>query len=241
MTARKAADRRLARLTKICLALPETTRRLGGRHAAFLVRAKIFAYYLDDHHGDGIVALCCKVAPGENADLVALDPARFYLPPYIGPRGWVGLRLDAGEIDWQEAAELAADSYRLVAPKRLAALVRGLPPLLLAMLPGIAMLATLGVAAARATIATIATIAAITTIATIATIAAAAAGAALAGPGVSFTQGASGPANAAAAREWPQWGQNAATGRLCGRYFLPGSASATSRLATRSSRSWNTF
>ena len=91
-----AADPRLARLTAICLALPEATRRDLGRHASFLVRKKTFAYYLDDHHGDGIVAVCCKVALGENADLAAADPARFYLPAYIGPRGWVGLRPPGG-------------------------------------------------------------------------------------------------------------------------------------------------
>jgi predicted DNA-binding protein (MmcQ/YjbR family) len=115
-------DRRLSKITKLCLALPEATRRDTGRHAAFLVRDKTFAYYLDDHHGDGMVALCTKMALGENADRVASDPARFYLPAYIGPRGWVGLRLDAGAVDWDEAAELLHESYRLVAPKRLAGL-----------------------------------------------------------------------------------------------------------------------
>jgi hypothetical protein len=68
------------------------------------------------------VSVCCKVALGENADLAASDSARFYLPAYIGPRGWVGLRLDVGRIDWNEVAELVAGSYWLVAPKRLAAL-----------------------------------------------------------------------------------------------------------------------
>jgi YjbR len=67
-------------------------------------------------------ALCCKAAPGENAELVASDPVRFYLPSYVGPKGWVSLRLDLGEVDWGEAAELVLDSYRLVAPRRLAAL-----------------------------------------------------------------------------------------------------------------------
>ncbi|MBW8877182.1 MAG: MmcQ/YjbR family DNA-binding protein [Acidobacteria bacterium] len=116
-----ATDPRLARLTAICLALPEVTRQDHGQHASFLVRKKTFAYYLDNHHGDGIVAVCCKAALGENADLAAADPARFYLPAYIGPRGWVGLRLDVGEVDWDEVAGLVVDSYRLVAPKRLAA------------------------------------------------------------------------------------------------------------------------
>lgn len=100
-----------------------------GRHADFRVRKHVFAYCLDDHHGDGIVAVCCKTPRGENADWVRSDPTRFYLPAYIGPRGWVGLRLDVGEVDWREVADLVADSYRLTAPKRLAALVgRAGPP-----------------------------------------------------------------------------------------------------------------
>lgn len=117
-------DRRLVRLSKICLALPETSRRLSGSHAAFLVRKKTFTYFLDSHHGDGIVALACKVATGENADMVAADPSRFYLPAYLASNGWVALRLDVGNVDWGEVAALATDSYRLLAPKGLVALVK---------------------------------------------------------------------------------------------------------------------
>ena len=116
-------DRRLLRLTKVCLTLPESSRELAGRHARFHVRDKTFAWYLDDHHGDGIVSVSCKMALDENRELAALDPARFYLPAYMAHRGWIALRLDAGKIDWNEVAEVVADSYRLVAPKRLAALV----------------------------------------------------------------------------------------------------------------------
>ncbi len=112
-------DRRLTSLSKICLALPDTTRRDSGRHAAFLVRKKTFTYFLSDHHGDGIVSVVCKVLPGDNAALTAAQPTRFYLPAYIGSRGWVALRLDVGEIDWQEVTELVAGSYRLIAPKSL--------------------------------------------------------------------------------------------------------------------------
>ena len=122
MAKHPADDPRLAKLARLCLALPEATRRDSGDHAAFLVRKKVFAYYLNDHHGDGRVAVCTKLALGENADRVAADPARFYLPAYIGPRGWVALRLDVGAVDWDEAAELLHESYRLVAPKRLASL-----------------------------------------------------------------------------------------------------------------------
>ena len=124
MTKRSAEDERLVRLTKICLGLPEATRSYNGRHAGFLVKKRTFAYFLNDHHGDGIVAVTCKVLPGDNAALAAAQPARFYLPAYIGPRGWVALRLDVGRVNWDEVRELAVGSYQLVAPARLAALVR---------------------------------------------------------------------------------------------------------------------
>jgi predicted DNA-binding protein (MmcQ/YjbR family) len=112
-------DPRLARLSKICLALPETAREIMGDHAAFKVRKKVFAYFLNDHHGDGIVSVACKVLPGDNAALAKANPSKFYLPAYVGPRGWVALRLDVGKVDWSEVAELVTTSYRLVAPKTL--------------------------------------------------------------------------------------------------------------------------
>ena len=116
-------DRRLPRLSVVCLALPEASCQPQGDHASFLVRKKVFAYYLNNHHGDGIVSVCAKVAAGDNTALVSSQPERFYLPPYIAHRGWVALRLDVGEVDWDEVAELMADSYRRVAPKTLAARV----------------------------------------------------------------------------------------------------------------------
>jgi phosphoribosylglycinamide formyltransferase-1 len=106
---------------EIAGALPETTTERHGSHAAFLVRKKHFAYYLDNHHGDGIVAITCKVAPGDNQLLVKAQPERFYLPAYLAARGWVALRLDRGEIDWDEVKELLSESYRRIAPKKLAA------------------------------------------------------------------------------------------------------------------------
>src|ERR1700674_2152018 len=100
MPKRTAEDRRLVRLTKICLALPETTRERMGRHARFVVAKKTFAYFLDDHHGDGIVAVNCKVLPGDNKALIAANPDRFYMPAYIGPKGWAGVRLGVDSGDW---------------------------------------------------------------------------------------------------------------------------------------------
>jgi phosphoribosylglycinamide formyltransferase-1 len=116
-------DRQDARLTKVsavCLALPEAARRDQGSHATFTVRKKVFAYFLDDHHGDGIVSICTRAFPGENTKLIEGHPRKFYSPAYIGPRGWVGLRLDRSTVDWDEVRDLLTASYLQVAPKKLA-------------------------------------------------------------------------------------------------------------------------
>ncbi len=113
-------DPRLTRLGELCAALPETTRELSGRHAVFRVRRRSFAYYIDDHRGnEGIVGVVWKAAPGEVAVLLEADPARFFRPAYVGPRGWLGLRLDAGAIDWDEVAGFVTESYLAVAPRGL--------------------------------------------------------------------------------------------------------------------------
>ena len=119
-----AEDPRLTRVTEIALALPDVTRQIYGSHAQFLVRKKTFSYFLDDHHGDGIVAVTGKVLPGDNKALVEAQPDRFYLPAYVASRGWVALRLDVGKMDWEEVRELLLGSYTLLAPKRLAATVK---------------------------------------------------------------------------------------------------------------------
>jgi hypothetical protein len=113
-------------LRAACAGLPEVEERAGGeggRHIAFIVRKRTFAYFTDDHHGDGRLALTVKVPPGEQGPLVASEPERYFVPPYLGPRGWVGFRLDAGTVDWNEARELLVESYCLCAPKKLAAAV----------------------------------------------------------------------------------------------------------------------
>jgi predicted DNA-binding protein (MmcQ/YjbR family) len=115
---------RLRALTDICLALPETRREDKASHAAFLVGKKTFAYYLNNHHGDNIISVCCKVLPGENQFLVQSDPGRFYLPAYIGSRGWIALRMDLGTLNWSEVKELIRGSYLQMAQKRLASRVK---------------------------------------------------------------------------------------------------------------------
>lgn len=113
-----AEDARLERLTRICLALPGVTRELMNTHAAFIARRRKFAYFLNNHHGDGIVAVACKALPGENTALAAANPDRFYLPAYIGPRGWIALRLDTLKVDWSEVADLVKVSYVQVAGRK---------------------------------------------------------------------------------------------------------------------------
>lgn len=120
MPSRSTTDPRLTRVTELALALPEAIRQIQGSHAQFLVRKKTFAYFLNNHHGDGIVAISGKVLPGDNKALAEAQPKRFYLPAYIASRGWVALRLDVGKIDWDEVRELLVSSYTLIAPKRLA-------------------------------------------------------------------------------------------------------------------------
>jgi predicted DNA-binding protein (MmcQ/YjbR family) len=126
MQAGSKEDERLTRFTKICLGFPGAEREMCGSHATFRVKKKTFAYFLNDHHGDGIVGVTCKVLPGDNTALIKADPKRFYMPAYVGPRGWVGLRLDVGRVNWGEVEELAMGSYQLVAGKTLAAVTQKL-------------------------------------------------------------------------------------------------------------------
>jgi predicted DNA-binding protein (MmcQ/YjbR family) len=112
-------DRRLRLLSAACLALPGAERTECGAHADFRVRGRIFAYFLKNHGGDGITSACFKSRLGEHIEHVKRAPDRFYLPQHIGRRGWFGIRLDQGDINWDEIIALAAVSYHLVAPKGL--------------------------------------------------------------------------------------------------------------------------
>jgi hypothetical protein len=114
-----ADPNRVARLLAICQSLPEVDIS-GDQHLALRVGKKIFAYFLDDHHGDGIVSICCKSTLERQAELVARHPKKYYVPAYVGPRGWVALRLDLAKVDWDEVAGLVFAAYRMQAPRRLA-------------------------------------------------------------------------------------------------------------------------
>ncbi len=113
------ADDMLRRLRVICLAFPEAAETGGVGNPSFKVRDKIFAM----RHGmEGRPSLWCKAPPGAQDVLVRSDPARYFVPPYVGHHGWVGIWLD-GTVDWDEAGELIEESYRMTAPKRLVALL----------------------------------------------------------------------------------------------------------------------
>ncbi len=114
----------LPRLRKLCLALPEAHEVEAWGEPTFRVRNKLFAMYAapNNHHGAGRPAVWCKAAPGNQALMVNAEPERYFVPPYVGPSGWVGVWLDRSP-DWSEVKELMRDSYRLVAPKKLAALL----------------------------------------------------------------------------------------------------------------------
>ena len=111
---------RRKRLVALCQGLPEAiAERAGVQHLAFKVRKKIFAYYAYDHHGDGRIALLCKAPPGEQSQLVDEDPERYFVPPYVGSRGWVGLRVDSPRVDWRAVKNLLSVAYVLTAPDKL--------------------------------------------------------------------------------------------------------------------------
>ena len=82
--------------------------------------------FVDDHHGDGILGIWCPAFPGVQEEMVAAEPERFFRPPYVGPSGWLGVRLDR-DVDWDEVREILADSYRKVAPKTLVRQLDGSP------------------------------------------------------------------------------------------------------------------
>jgi hypothetical protein len=109
----------LRRLREICLALPETSERPSHGAPSFFVRGKTcFLMLLDDHHGDGRFAVWCAAPAGDQQLLVDADPEKFFVPPYVGHRGWLGVRLDRG-LDWEELAGIVEDAFCTVAPKKL--------------------------------------------------------------------------------------------------------------------------
>jgi hypothetical protein len=113
-------SRALTNLRRLCLAFPESHEVEAWGEPTFRVRNKLFAMYAspNTHHGNGRPAVWCKAGPGNQGLMVRAAPDRFFVPPYVGPGGWIGVWLDR-RVRWTEVAELLQDAYALVAPKRL--------------------------------------------------------------------------------------------------------------------------
>jgi hypothetical protein len=117
------ADARRVKLVKICSSLPEVEIQTLGEHLGIRIRRKIFAYYQFDHHGDGMISLVCKSNVNEQRRLLQSDSETFFVPAYVGSRGWIGMRLDLDEVDWETVTELLKKAYQDTAPRKLAAAI----------------------------------------------------------------------------------------------------------------------
>lgn len=104
----------------ICLALPGVTERVSHGSPAFFAGKQFVMFWPDGHHDHDFPHLWCAAPPGAQDDMVSSEPDRFFRPPYVGGRGWIGVRLD-GEIDWQELAAICEEAFRTVAPRKLVA------------------------------------------------------------------------------------------------------------------------
>lgn len=113
---RQRRDKLLAMVDSLPAA---STAPYGRTHLLMRVRGKTFAYYLVNYHDDGRIALCAKAAPARQQALVATDPERYYVPPYLGPHGWVSMRLDLPRVDWDAVLTLLVEAWRLQAPRKL--------------------------------------------------------------------------------------------------------------------------
>jgi hypothetical protein len=112
----------LERLRELCLALPEVTEKVSHGEPTWFVR-RTFVMFADHHHDDRL-AFWCAAPAGAQEELVAADPQRFFRPPYVGGRGWLGVYLDV-DVDWAEVGEIVTDAYREVAPRKLVAELDG--------------------------------------------------------------------------------------------------------------------
>ena len=113
------SDDALHRVRTICLALPETRESVSHGAPTWWVAKRTFANFTDDHHGDGRLALWLAAPPGLQETLVEEDPEVFFRPPYVGVRGWIGVRLDR-ELPWEQVEQLIGEAWKAVAPPRLA-------------------------------------------------------------------------------------------------------------------------
>jgi len=115
-----AAKDPLPKLREICLALPDATEKLAWGEPTFRVKGRLFAMYSNHHHGDPHLAVWLNAEPGVQETLIASDPKHFFRPPYVGPGGWIGVRLDTG-LDWKTVALFVEQAHRITAEKKRAA------------------------------------------------------------------------------------------------------------------------
>jgi predicted DNA-binding protein (MmcQ/YjbR family) len=119
-------DQMRARVKAIVESFPEASTELVlGLHLKLTVRGKNFGWFMEDHHGDGRLAINCKAVPGVSQTLVEKDENVYHIPKYVGNKGWVGIWLDVPGVDWDEVQTLLYEAYELVAPKSLLKLGKG--------------------------------------------------------------------------------------------------------------------
>jgi hypothetical protein len=111
-----SGDEHIRRVRRLCAALPQTIEKLSHGEPTFFVGKKVYVMFANNHHNDGHVAVWIPVPNGQQATTLKTEPSKFFMPPYVGVRGWVGIELDA--IDDEELAEYICEAYRLVAPKK---------------------------------------------------------------------------------------------------------------------------
>jgi hypothetical protein len=106
----------LEKVREICLALPDTEEKLAWGEPTFRVKGRIFVMFTDNHHGDGRIAVWAAAPEGVQRDVVAADPKRFFVPPYVGVNGWIGIRVD-GRPKWREVAAFIEQAHAFIAAK----------------------------------------------------------------------------------------------------------------------------
>jgi hypothetical protein len=107
----------LERVRRICLAMPEAWEKLSHGEPTFFVGKKVFAMFSNNHHNDGRIAVLCPAPPGFQEMLIEAEPEKFYKPPYVGVRGWIGIHLN--RIQDEELASHLRQAWRMIAPKKL--------------------------------------------------------------------------------------------------------------------------
>jgi hypothetical protein len=111
-----SGDEHIRRVRRLCAALPQTIEKLSHGEPTFFVAKKVFVMFANNHHNDGHIAVWIPVPNGQQATMLKTEPSKFFMPPYVGVRGWVGVELDA--IDDEELGEYILEAYRLIAPKK---------------------------------------------------------------------------------------------------------------------------